>query len=219
MGTLATGAPSGASHGVIYLTGSSGPMVREHAHRVGLLCQPRADYRLQRALYRCWAADNDQYGEATTIEAWWSWLTRQDPAGCLFATAPDVVGDWPASWERSRPWLPRIRALGFPAALVAQDGMTVVNMRATADEWDCLFIGGTTRWKESHTVVELVAAAHALGKPVHAGRVNSYRRFAHFAALGVRSCDGTFLTRAPDINVPRLLRWLDRWDHAPALPL
>jgi hypothetical protein len=33
---------------------------------------------------------------------------------CLFATAPDVVGDAAATLARSAPMLPRIRALGYP---------------------------------------------------------------------------------------------------------
>lgn len=209
---------------MIFLTGSSGPMSRTVADRIGILCTPVTSYRPQRPLYRCWAADNGQYappGEKpkTTVEQWWSWLQKQDPDGARFASAPDVVADWDATWERSAPWLERIRALGFPAALVAQDGCTPPQIFATADEWDVLFIGGSTAWKLSHIVVDLIAAAHDLGRPVHAGRVNSYRRIAHFAAIGADTADGNFLGRAPDINVPRMLAWLDKLEHSPALPL
>lgn len=209
---------------MIFLSGSSGPMARTVADRIGLLCTPLASYRPQRHLYRCWAADNAQYappGETptVTVDRWWSWLTKQDPTGARFASAPDVVADWPATWAKSRPWLERIRGLGFPAALVAQDGMTVADVRGTADEWDVLFVGGSTAWKLGHVVVDLVAEAKALGRAVHAGRVNSHRRLFHFAAIGADTADGNFLGRAPDVNVPRMLAWLDKLDHAPSLPL
>ena len=93
-----------------------------------------------------WAADNGCFGAGYPGDAaWLAWLASQDPDGCLFATAPDVVGDAEATLTRSAPFLPRIRALGYPAALVAQDGLTI-----DACPWadiDALFIGGTTAWK------------------------------------------------------------------------
>jgi hypothetical protein len=41
-------------------------------------------------------------------------------ADCLFAVAPDVLGDAEATLARSFPMLPKIRALGYSAVYVAQ---------------------------------------------------------------------------------------------------
>ena len=39
-----------------------------------------------------WCADNGCFGKGYPgDQAWFAWLTAQDPAGCVFATAPDVV--------------------------------------------------------------------------------------------------------------------------------
>jgi hypothetical protein len=66
-----------------------------------------------------------------------------DADQCPFATAPDVVANHFATEDRSRPWLERIRDLGYPVAFVAQNYMEM----STWDLWDeidCLFIGGDT---------------------------------------------------------------------------
>ena len=56
---------------------------------------------------------------------------------------PDVLGDAGATWERSAPWFPLIRALGIPVALVAQNGAEGhVATWEHAREWDVLFVGG-----------------------------------------------------------------------------
>ena len=67
-----------------------------------------------------WCADNGCFGNGFAEDHWWAWLTRHadDAPTCVFATAPDVVGDAQATLEWSHPWLPRIRALGYPAAYV-----------------------------------------------------------------------------------------------------
>src|SRR5438445_6369403 len=78
-----------------------------------------------------WAADNGCFGSGYPgDDRWLSWLHRQrgDAGRCLFATAPDVVGDAVATLARSRPFLPRIRRLGYPAAPVAQDGLEALTV-------------------------------------------------------------------------------------------
>jgi hypothetical protein len=117
-----------------------------------------------------------------------------------------VVADAPATLARSRPWLPRIRALGYPAALVAQDGQE--SLPVPWDEFDVLFIGGSTAWKLGPQARRLLAEAKAHGKHVHMGRVNSERRYEYARAIGCDSADGTYLTYGPDKNLPQLLAWL-----------
>lgn len=156
-----------------------------------------------------WCADNGCFSARFDEGKWWAFLTRNVArAGtCLFAVAPDVVGDAQATLERSLPWLPRIRALGYPAAFVAQDGLE--HLAVPWDEFDCLFLGGSTAWKLGPDAERLAREAKARGKWVHAGRVNSRKRYQHFKAMGCDSADGTFLTFAPKTNLPRVLRWFE----------
>lgn len=168
---------------------------------------------------RVWAADNGCFAQPKKfrLDGYLDWLAKRTPERCLFATAPDVVGDAGATWERSRDVLPMLRALGFPAALVAQDGLTV-----EACPWgtfDALFMGGSNRFKLSETAYALMVEAKARGHWVHAGRVNSWLRFRAMAAAGADSVDGTFLAFGPDKNLPRLRRWLDWQGHVGQLDL
>jgi hypothetical protein len=159
---------------------------------------------------RVWAADTGCYGapHRHSDDGYLTWLQRWSGSAdrCLFATAPDVVGNAAATLERSMPMLGRIREAGYPAALVAQDGLE--SLDAPWDTFDCLFIGGTTTWKLSDHAIRLMAEAKACGKWVHVGRVNSKRRFQWCRSHGADSADGTFVAFGPDVNIPRLHRWL-----------
>ncbi len=158
-----------------------------------------------------WCADNGRFSKGWPgSEAWWAWLTAQDPAGCHFAVGPDVVGDAAATLADSLPWLPRIRRAGFPSALVAQDGLEALDV--PWDAFDVLFIGGTTAWKLGPHARSLVSDALRHGKRVHMGRVNSCRRLRYAEAIGCHTVDGTYLTYGPDTNLPRLLPWLTPQD-------
>lgn len=155
-----------------------------------------------------WCADNGAYSNRFNEAKWWAFLEKHawDTTLCAFATAPDVVGDSEATLERSLPWLPKIRDLGYPAAFVAQDGLTV---QATPwDEFDCLFIGGSTDWKLGPEAAWLIAEGLRRDKWVHCGRVNSRKRYRIMRDLGCTSADGTFLTFGPLKNLPQLLSWV-----------
>jgi len=176
-------------------------------HRLGYIDTP-AQGNLRPAGV-IWCADNGCYGKGYPGDkAWFDWLqaNQDDADSCAFATAPDVVGDAVATLARSVRWLPRIRALGYPAALVAQDGLTVET--TPWDEFDVLFIGGTTSWKLGDEVYVLIAAAKARGKCVHMGRVNSARRWRYAQWLGCDSVDGTYLTFGPKVLLPKLVGWI-----------
>jgi hypothetical protein len=142
------------------------------------------------------------------------WLQRRELSTNLFATAPDVLGDPEATLRLSLPELPKLRALGVRAALVAQDGLE--DLTVPWDAFDCLFVGGRPpavkgqpEWKDSPGAARLILEALARGKFVHAGRVNSQLRYDRMASLGVHSCDGTFLAYGPTVNLPRLCAWID----------
>jgi len=155
-----------------------------------------------------WCADNGCYSDKFDQDKWWTWLQKQskDNANCRFATAPDVVGNHEQTLHRSLPWLPRIKDLGYPAAFVAQDGATPDNV--PWEEIDALFLGGTTIFKLGPQASALISEARRRNLWVHAGRVNSKKRYFAFAALGCDSCDGTYLTYGPQINLPKLLSWV-----------
>jgi hypothetical protein len=195
-----------------YLTGVTNPTIRAAlAHRddVGFLLTPQGNHRLHD--WRVWAVDSGCYGKGYIgDEKYLRWLEDRSPfaASCLFACAPDVVGDAAATLERSAPWLPLLRVLGYKAALVAQDGLE--HLDVPWDAFDVLFIGGTTDWKLSPAVIALSAEAKRQGKGVHVGRVNSHRRLNWAEAIGADSADGTYLAYGPDVNLPRLTDWLDR---------
>jgi len=155
-----------------------------------------------------WCADNGCFGKGYPgDEKWLGWLAKNAHAAadCLFATAPDVVGDAAATLERSAPFLPQIRGLGYPAALVAQNGLE--HLDVPWDEFDVLFIGGSTEWKLGPAARGLIQEAKDRGKRVHMGRVNSERRYRYAHEIGCDSVDGTYLTFGPDINLPKLLAW------------
>lgn len=197
---------------MIYLSGHASTKLIDAAKGlpIGLLIQPGNGYASMVTRWQWWAADNACFttGERFQYPIYHAWLDGLPRKGCLFATAPDVVGDARATWARSCDVLGCIRGLGFPAALVAQDGIETL-----AIEWeafDVLFIGGTTGWKESSCVPELVREAKQRDKWVHMGRVNSFRRIRLAKEIGCDSVDGTYLAFGPDKNWPKLVRWMER---------
>ncbi len=178
---------------------------------MGKLLVPDSHVRSDDGELGAWAADNGCYtkGDRFDLPSYLTWLDQFSPLArsrCLFATAPDIVGDAAATWDRSKQVLPLLRALEFPAALVAQDGIqdTVIEW----DAFDALFIGGSTAWKLSEPTYALIGEAKRRGKWVHCGRVNSGRRFHAMAAAGCDSVDGTHLAFGPDKKLPQILSWL-----------
>lgn len=176
-----------------------------------------------------WCADNGAFSARFDERKWWRFLEKH--------------ADDAATLARSLPWLPRIRALGYPVAFVAQNGATPDAI--PWDQVDALFLGGTlecpacawvwpadrkpartqpcdqcgTRmreWKERAAARALAAEAKARGLWLHMGRVNGEARYRYALAIGCDSVDGTFLTFAPDTNLPRLTKWIDRAHAHPA---
>lgn len=140
---------------------------------------------------------------------------------CLFAVAPDVVGDWRATLERSAPVLPEIRQRGYRAALVAQNGLERHAREIPWDTFDVFFLGGGQdpklaskdnpkgEWKLSPGCARLVAEARRRGKDVHMGRVNSLKRLRYAQSIGCTSADGTFIAFGGDKNTAEVQGWLE----------
>lgn len=205
---------------MIYLTGAVNALVGERPD-VGLMMgyRPTGGSPGRKFLNDvAWAADNGCYSNPNlNVDRYLSWLSglKEFQTTCLFATAPDVVGDCKATWLRSEPVLPQIRALGYAAALVAQDGIDDRSIQW--DAFDCLFIGGSTEWKLSAEILPLVRQALSRGKWVHMGRVNSLRRLLRARFYGCQSTDGTFTAFGADKRLPQLERWLDFINAQPVL--
>lgn len=158
---------------------------------VGQLLTPLTRYKL-REPDRPWAIDNGGF-KKLDIPALKALLAREahHKGKCLFVAAPDIVGSAQRTlelFEWSRPELD-----GWPLALVCQDGQE--SLPIPWNDIAAVFIGGSTNWKCSAHVEQIVRTAKVLGKWVHAGRVNDPQRFLHFERMEVDSCDGTGLAR------------------------
>jgi len=138
-----------------------------------------------------WAADNQCYTQEFDIHRFQNWLETMEPYRdtCLFVNVPDVVGDAIATLGQFADMAPSLTS--WPLAFAAQDGQEALEFPSL---FDALFIGGTTRWKMSPGALDCIRRAHALGKHIHIGRVNWYKRYAYFAGLPGSeefTCDGT----------------------------
>ena len=196
---------------MIYFANASSPVVRAAMLRgeIGMMCTPGEGRDPEP--YPKWAADNGCFGKGYPgDQGYLDWLSRHKAVAhrCWFATAPDVVGDAAATLARSRPFFAPIRALGYPVAFVAQDGIS--HTAVPWDEFDVLFLGGSDDFKLGPEGRRAAAAARRHGKRIHVGRVNSGKRLAYAQRLGAVSSDGTFLAWGPDKNLLRVRGWYER---------
>lgn len=181
-------------------------LARYRTPNLGVLSSPRRFYMDVEGWL--WAADNDAYS-AWDERRYRHMLNRiVDLPGGLFVTLPDIVGNGDATIELMHQWLPELREIGKPVALVAQDGMT-----ASTFPWlqvDAVFVGGTTEFKMGDVAREIVEEAKRRGMWVHMGRVNSHRRIRYAKAIGCDSFDGMRVAWFKDLYLDDFL------DHAAA---
>jgi len=182
-----------------------------------LLTTPNRPSSVQPQEGQVWVADNGRFSapQNYTDEKYLAWLAKMPAELCLFATAPDVVGDAAATLALSAPMFAPIRALGFPVAFVAQDGQEALPV--PWDEIDALFIGGTTAWKLSTAAAEIAQEAKRRGKWVHMGRVNSLKRYRYAESIGCDSADGTQLRFRPDDHIEAIRHWVSHVNANPSL--
>lgn len=183
--------------------------VMEQGGNLGFINTPRQGNKLPEHTW--WMADNGAFAKGypgdEALLRWLASFSDEQRERALFATAPDVVGDAAATAKRSAPMLAPIRELGFPVAYVLQDGQEDVEV--PWDAIDAVFVGGSTGFKLGPVAARLVREAKERGKWVHMGRVNSLKRLRYAQGIGADSADGTYLTFGPEVNLPRLLGWLD----------
>jgi hypothetical protein len=181
----------------------------QHA-RLGHLLNPRsgnsAAYLLSTGMPI--AADNDCYQGLNRLAylAMLRKLRAVPRERLLWVVTPDVVADACLTLARFRIWRPALAYLDLPLAFVAQDG---AEQAAHAPPWGsfcCLFIGGSTAWKEGPLAARLVLEARERGVWTHMGRVNTLRRARLASALDVDSIDGSALSRFPNKYIPWMLK-------------
>jgi hypothetical protein len=150
-----------------------------------------------------WAADNDAFS------AWNADRYRRmldgiwGTPGCLFVTAPDIVGDARRTLESFEEWYDELNATLLPLALVAQDGL--VSEHVPWQRIDALFVGGTSEFKMGEQARALVAEARLREKWVHMGRVNGHQRLRYAKAIGCNSIDGTSFSWFKDHYLTKFL--------------
>jgi hypothetical protein len=132
-------------------------------------------------------------------------IPRDNPP--MWVLLPDVIADWPATLARARQYRMELAMRGLRVAVALQDGCRYEEALRLLP--DAVFVGGTKRWKWSH-LEAICAYFQPRGTPVHVGRVSGVKGIAECLRLGVDSCDGTGWVRAPDQELPRLLRALDQ---------
>lgn len=203
---------------IILVSGATGTHNRFWDNlRFGHLITPRSGNSIRSVAGKAWGADNDAFGgwseqKGRNFSKMLGRICRDGtPDNCKFIAIPDEVANARVTLERFRRYAPMVKACGFPIALVAQDGIGDTDI--PWDEFDSLFIGGTTDFKLSQEAEELIVHAKSIGKWVHVGRVNTLKRFRHFVEIGADSSDGTSFSKWPDKYFPAALRWLDRLER------
>lgn len=204
---------------LILVSGATTTLRKFNDDRFGVLVVPGARSNPEGLPLRVgkWAMDNGAYSGLDAV-AFINMLERYyGIPGCLWVTAPDVVGNADATLAKWPFWSRLLCGVGYPPALVAQDGLTVD--RVPWDEIGALFIGGTTEWKLSADARTLVAYAKARGIWTHMGRVNTRGRHREAARWGVDSIDGTSYSMFGDIQFTKGQRWMNEWQRQPELAL
>lgn len=118
---------------------------------------------------------------------------------------PDVVGDALKTLEMFLYYNNKVKELGWRTAFVAQDGIEMLPI--PWGEFDTMFVGGSTVFKYSAVVREIIKECNKRRVWCHIGRINSKKKFLYFKELGADSADGTTLKFGPAKNLPGILEW------------
>lgn len=159
------------------------------------------------------------------------------PNNYLWATVPDVllwfpienpapggptefcVTDPVPTLAMARAFAPFVRWLGFKVAMVAGDGMENMIDEIPWDLIDCIFLGGSTEWKIGYGAELVSKEAKKRGKLLHMGRVSSLTRMEIADRFECDTADGTYLKAGPEINLPKVMEWLDALNHREPDPI
>lgn len=142
-------------------------------------------------------------------------LGRLRGSSPLFVTSPDIVGNHHATLEMWEHWSVIIRDHELKPAFVLQNGCTESDW---PDDCEALFIGGTTDYKLSSTVRNIVEKANEKGLWVHMGRVNSKKRIQYASDIGCHSVDGSGYARFPKYLIEGAMQCMTAPLQSPLLP-
>ena len=131
-------------------------------------------------------------------------FVAKTPASIEWITAPDQVANAEMTLDLFDRWYPHSQHL--PLALVGQDGME--DKELPWPQFDCFFIGGSTRWKLSHAARSIAMEAKRRGKRLHMGRVNSNMRLCYAYNLHCDTVDGTGYSRYSKLRLKPALIYL-----------
>lgn len=163
---------------------------QDFPNRLGLLLSPKG-FANPRGLP--FAIDNGRFPVWSKGLEWkenefWEHIQKCKSVGYppLWLAVPDVVANAEATFEEWRIWHPKLDLLGWPLALVVQDGMNVETVKKLLPQPTIIFIGGSTEWKWRN----LIKWTSNFPR-VHVGRVNSGRLLWIVHRSGAESSDGT----------------------------
>ena len=155
------------------------------------------------------AADNAAYSNWDEGK-FFKLLDRLQGKSPLWVAAPDVVGNAKETDELFAKWWPEIKQKRkLPIALVLQNGQENIGFPAHW-RYDAIFIGGDDAFKLGQYARWSVDSHRKMGKWVHMGRVNSWKRLQYALEIGCDSIDGTAFSMYPEVYIPRTLRYLER---------
>lgn len=148
---------------------------------------------------RPYCIDNECFNRPFSPPRFFTFLEKceQIKTNCLFVVVPDYFnkttfkGCAKSTLNLWRKWSNHPYLKTWPLAFVAQDGQENYKI---PDNATCLFVGGSTEWKESYNAVKVIQEAQSKNIHVHIGRVNWARRYNLFAGLAGSekfTCDGT----------------------------
>ncbi len=216
-------------HPLTYFTGSSGPAVESRAHDrgdIGLMLTPlKPDYLSKADKYPYIAIDNGVFSKVTPFnpdkfnKLLDAVAEKPEVARKVqFVVAPDVVGDAAGTLAQFPEWAAQIHERGLPVALAAQNGLEDMMDQIPWNDFETLFMGGSTDWKlgkfddpaQYMRWIRLLKEAAARGKKLHVGRVNSFdRALLSNYGMGALSVDGTHLAYGPNAGLARVESWLN----------
>ena len=153
-----------------------------------------------------WMLDNGAFSGKFSLDRWVRSLSKfvKYAATCKGVIAPDAVildsngnfvrGDWQETLKLFNLHRHVITDHGLPVAYALQDDHPIESV--PFDSIDCLFVAGTSEYKESINAERISREALRRGIHVHIGRVSSLRRMrlCHYAD----SYDGTTFKWSPE---------------------
>lgn len=178
----------------------------QHRNHLGILLTPKNRNSIKSVLKLGlpWAVDNGAF-RGFQPDKFRVLLWKAKGPGLLWVVCPDVVCNARLTLFNFDVWLPELNEAGVPIAFVAQDGQE--NLDLPVEKFDCLFIGGSTKFKLSQAAGDLAQEAKMNGKMVHMGRVNSRKRMETAMSMGCDSVDGSSLSMFGDKYIRKFCEW------------